>query len=494
MKHGETTAPRAALGNATILTIGAAAETVLQFLFLVIAGRQLGPAEFGFYGYLLSIVTFAIAVAQFGLTVVGVRELAQRPQEENAILAGIFRIRAALSMVMFAGAVAAAVLTPDSPAHRAAVWLTFAYLVAVPFDLSLLFDAKKLSRWDVPGRLAGRFVSLGLLALLWRIRGAVTVADVALCSSLLMMVNVAVGWQIGRRQSLPLHWLKKTTETWRLVRASAPVLWSNVMTIAYMQSPVILLKWFSTADETGYFTLANRLMMPILVFRGVLYRVMLPLVSEAALDREKFTNRLEKLFPALALVFMPSVAFAIPAAEVLVVPLFGPEYAGAVLPFQITVSVLFLTGMGALFGTSVLATGDARTPTIGLTWGCIVGLGFAAVTVRHYGATGAAWATFVGELVSNAYVIPRFLKLSHPKILGRLLRIAASSVSGTAGYYVLKYAPPVPAAISLALELVIIAAGLWIAGEITPSRLRAMRSLLQKPAEPASPVEETASL
>jgi O-antigen/teichoic acid export membrane protein len=493
VKHDATTAPRTALSNATILTLGAAAETVLQFLFLIIAGRQLGPAEFGFYGYLLSIVTFAVAAAQFGLTVIGVRELAQRPQEETSILAGIFRIRATISAAMFVAAVIAAMMTPDSATHSAAVWLMFAYMLAIPFDPSLLFDARKLSRWDVPGRLAGRFVSLGLLAVLWRVRGTVTVADVALCSSVLMIVNVAVGWRIGRKLRLPLHWLVKTTETWKLVRASAPVLWSNIMTIAYMQSPVILLKWFSTADETGFFTLANRLMMPILVFRGVLYRVMLPLVSEAALDKEKLTNRLERLFPALALVFMPSVAFAIPAAEVLLVPLFGAEYSGAVVPFQITVSVLMLTGMGALFGTSVLAAGDARTPTIGLTWGCLAGLGFAALTVSSLGATGAAWATFVGEIVSSSYVIPRFLRLSRPKILGRLVRIAAASLMGTAIYYVLRDLFSVTGVIALMGALIVMLAGLWLAGEITPSRLQALRSLLQKPTV-AAPVEETANL
>lgn len=488
-----STLSRKTVGNATVLTLGAAAETMLQFLFLIIAGRQLGPAEFGFYGYLLSIVTFAVTAAHFGLQVVGVRELAQRPADETHTLSAMFRIRGTISLVIFAGAFITAIITPLSDSHRAAVWLVFAYLLFLPFDLSPLFDARKLSRWDVPGKLSGRLVSVSLLACLWYIKGSVSIVDVALCSSVLMLVSVSVGWQVGRRLALPLKWLGPTAETWKLVRASAPVLWASVMTIAYMQSPVILLKWFSTAAETGYFALVTRLMMPVLVFRGVLYRVMLPLVSEAALDRAQLTNRLERLFPTLALVFMPVVALAIPMAEVLLVPLFGPDYAGAVLPFQVSVSVLLLTGMGALVGTSVLATGDARTPTIGLTWGCVIGLTLAALTVSRYGAIAAAWSAFLGELVSTAYPIPKLMKLARPRIMGRLAGIAAASVSGTVAYYVLHYAFSVSGVFSLIAAFVVMIAELRISGEISPSRLQALRLLLQKPASPAAPIEEVAN-
>jgi len=466
------------LGNATALAIGAAAETVLQLAFLILAGRQLGPEEFGFYGYVLAILTFVSTAAHYGLTVISVRELSQRPADEVSIFAATFRIRAGLSLAFFIAAIIVAAFTPLTDVHRSAVWIMFAYLLFQPFDLSLLFDAHKLSRWDVPGKIAGRLVSVGLLFTLWQIKGGITVADVAICSSLLMLVNVLIGWIAARGQGLSLKLFAPTRDTRRLLRESAPVVWSNLLVLAYSQIQTVFVKWFSTDLETGFSALASRLIMPILIFKGILYRVFLPLISESAADREVFTERLEKIFPALSLIFMPMAALGIPAVQVLLVPLFGAEYAGAVLPLQIILSHLIFTGMGSLFGTALLAAGDTRTPMIGLTVGCVISLGCSILLIPHYGAVGAAWGTWLGEVISCGYALVKFVTVFRPRIYGRMLRIAAASLASTAAFYMLNIFFSLPGGYGLIISAVVLIAALRVIGEISPDRLRAWRSLI----------------
>ena len=468
------------IGNAGVLLAGAAAETVLQIAFLVLAGRQLGPSEFGFYGYLLAWVTFAAAVAQWGLPVIAVREIAQRPADESALFAAVFRIRAAWAVLLFLLAAVVASAVPLSADHRAAVWLTFAYLLGVPFDLSLLFDAHQRSRWDVPGRMAGRIVSVGLLALLWRSRGTLTVADVALCSTLFLLVNGAVGWIVAQRLGHRLPPFARTHDTSRLLRVSLPVVWSNVMTLAFTQSQTILVKWLSTAVETGYNALACRLLMPVLIFRGIVHRVLLPLVSEVGNDRAALTARLERIFPALALLFMPLIALAIGVVQVLLVPLFGADYAGAVLPLQITVAHLFFSATGGLIGTSLLVSGDARTPAIGLTAGCVFSLLLSVLLIPAWGAVGAACSTLLGELVAVFYPLPRFLKILRPAVLPRVLRIAAVSLTGLALFCLLLRVPSFSGIAALFIELVVILIGLRLVGEFSPERLQTALALFRR--------------
>ena len=468
------------IGNAGVLLAGAAVETVLQVAFLVLAGRQLGPSEFGFYGYLLAWVTFAAAVAQWGLPVIAVREIAQRPADETSIFAAVFRIRVLWSVLLFLVAAAIASTVPLSAAHRAAVWLTFAYLLGVPFDLSLLFDAHQRSRWDVPGRLAGRFVSVGLLVLLWRSRGALGVADVALCSTLFLLVNGAVGWIVAHRLGHRLRPFAPTQGTRRLLRLSLPVVWSSLMTLAYTQSQTIFVKWLSTALETGFNALACRLLMPVLIFRGIVHRVLLPLVSEVGKSPAELTIRLEHIFPALALIFMPVTALAIPVVQVMLVPLFGADYAGAVLPLQITVAHFFFSGTGALIGTSLLVNGDARTPAVGLTVGCACSLLLSVLLIPSWGAVGAACATLFGELVAVFYPLPRFLKILRPAVLPRVFRIAAVSLLGLALFYLSLRTLAMPELAALTVELTVILIGLRLTGEISPERLQTVRALFRR--------------
>lgn len=469
-----------AVGNAAILTVGAAVETVLQFFFLLLAGRELGPEEFGFYGYLLALVTIASSVVHYGLPLISVREIAQRPADQPAIFSATFRIRSALAAAFFILAVVMAWLLPQSADHRWAAWLIFAYLLLLPFDLSFLFDAYQMSRWDVPGRVGGRIVSVGLLLLFWKIRGTLTVTDVAICASLLMLVNVAAAWMIARALRLRLALTAPTREIPGLMRSGTPIMLSNVLTFGFSQMQTILVKWFSTALETGFYALASRLLLPILIFKGVLFRVFFPLLSETAHDRAALTTRLEKLFPALALIFMPAVGLGIPAAQVMIVPLFGAEYAGAVLPFQITISHMLLTGMGSLFGNTLVATGDERTPTVGLAIGCAVSLGTGYALIMPLGAVGAAVAACVGEIVSMMYAIPKFLRVARPRVTARLIRIGAVSTLGCAAFYALIGWTSLSSGAALLASALVIALGLWMAGEISRERLQVLTGFFRR--------------
>jgi O-antigen/teichoic acid export membrane protein len=465
------------LGNAAALTLGAAIETVLQVTFLVIAGRELGPTEFGFYGYLISILTVVAVVAHFGLPVVAVRELAQRPEQHDSIFAATFRIRASLSGLFFVGAILIATVVPQSEAHRMAAWAIFLYLLFVPFDLSLLFDAHKLSRHDVWGKTAGRAASLLLLVASWKAKGELTVVDAALATSTLLFVNVMVGWWVARRIGFKLHPFAETREVSALARASAPIMWSNVMAVTYAQSQTIFVKWLSTDVQTGFFALGSRLLIPILTFKGILYRLLVPILSDVGRDKEAITASLRKILPALALIFMPIAALGIPAAEVLIVPVFGAEYAGAIRPFQITVSYLLFTGMSSVFGVALLASGDARTPTVGLTIGCTLSVALSFLMIPTYGAVGAAWASWIAEMVANLYTLPKFLRLAKASLTMRLWWIGASSLAGTVVYYA---AVPfgIAPVIALISAVLAVAMGLWMAGEISPEKLRAVIELV----------------
>jgi O-antigen/teichoic acid export membrane protein len=185
----------------------------------------------------------------------------------------------------------------------------------------------------------------------------------------------------------------------------------------------------------------------------------------------------------MALVFMPAVAIGIPATEVLLVPLFGAEYAGAVLPYQITISLLFVSGAGALIGTTVLASGDARTPAWGLTIGSALSVALSFLVIPRYGATGAAWAAWIGEAIAVVYPLPKFVRVCHPHIWGRLLKIGLGSLVGTAGFYGLRIGFAVPGGWALAAAVGLTGIGLAVMGEISKSRWQAMAALFRKPGE-----------
>ena len=74
-------------GSAAILTAGMGIETLLQLIFVLVISRGLGPEVFGYLGYLVALMSIASTIVHFGLPVVIVREIAQRPKDLPSIFA-----------------------------------------------------------------------------------------------------------------------------------------------------------------------------------------------------------------------------------------------------------------------------------------------------------------------------------------------------------------------------------------------------------------------
>lgn len=479
---------RRTLGNAGALMAGSGIEAVLQFAFVLMVSRQLGPEDYGFFEYLVGIITFLIALVQWGLPVVAVRELAQAPERLDTVFGASFRISAALAVVCFAGGIIAAMFSGTTPERSMAIWLLFGYLLFLPFQLAAVFDAHKLSRWDVPGRVIGRTVSVLTLFAIWRVRGQLTVADAALCASLNLAVNVAVAWWIAAR----VHVKPKLsvafdaaaseirTETRRLAKRAAPIMWSNVMTTVYSFSQPVLVKWYSTDLQTGWFGLANRLLFPVLLLRGVLSRLALPILSEAAHDLATFEWRFGRIVSALALFFMPLVALAIPLIELLVVPVFGNAYSGSVLPLQVLFGHLFITGAGSIFGTALFALGYQKPYTWSLTIACALNLIAAYILIPSKGALGASVAVAIAEVTVVAITVPALLKLVSITVWGRVTQIGAISLAGLATYFALTRLLAVNALAALGAEVLLLAILLWVTGEISAERIRGIVDLVRR--------------
>jgi O-antigen/teichoic acid export membrane protein len=408
---------------------------------------------------------------------------------DHVVFKAMFRIRSLFAVLFVGATIALTLLDSASADRRLAVWLMFLMLLSLPFELQALFDSRKLSRWDVPGKLAGRLGALLIILVCWLVDGTLTLTEVALCSSINLLVNSIISWRIAQKIGLirqfsggpaaqhPGFGALVRAETKRLLKLGAPIMWANLMVSVYLFSQTILVKWFSTDLETGFYALASRIILPLALVKGILYRLILPLLSEAGNDPTAFNTRLEKL------IFMPVTALAFIACEVFLIPIFGAEYAHSVLPAQISLSHLFLTGMGSIFGTALFALGYQKTYTWSLTVGCVICLSLGAFLIPRYGANGAAWATVAAECTAVLVTIPPLLKHARPKILQKITRIGLAALTCIPVYYALVRGFDFAPLVGFAAGIIVVAGGLWASGEISPQKLTMVVDMLKKKAD-----------
>src|SRR5690606_34203700 len=67
----------------------------------VVLARYLGPEDFGYLNYALSLVALLTIVCHLGLTGLVVKELRVRPEQEDQILTSVFMTKVAASFIAY---------------------------------------------------------------------------------------------------------------------------------------------------------------------------------------------------------------------------------------------------------------------------------------------------------------------------------------------------------------------------------------------------------
>jgi O-antigen/teichoic acid export membrane protein len=137
---------------------------------------------------------------------------------------------------------------------------------------------------------------------------------------------------------------------WALVREAWPIGIASTFKMVWQQGPILLLGAFSLS-ATGLFNAANRVPQQLMLVPLALNTTMFPLLARSWVsDRLRFARQLDRLVGGSLFIIVPAVIFGIAVADPFVRLLFGPEFAGATVPFA-----MLLAATGLIFPIVFLA-------------------------------------------------------------------------------------------------------------------------------------------
>lgn len=181
---------------------------------------------------------------------------------------------------------------------------------------------------------------------------------------------------------------------------------------------------FMTSDEmVGYYNAAVRIKSILVSIVTSLGAVLLPrasyYVEHGEMDRFRQITR--KAFNFVFLAAVPMMLYFILFARPGIFLLSGENYAGSVVPMQWIMPTLLFIGLSNVLGIQILVPlGRERVVLWSIVAGAAVDVVLNVVLIPQYGASGAAAATSVAELVVLAV---QFI------VLGKEARMAFSAVS-----------------------------------------------------------------
>ncbi len=426
----------------TGLRSGFVALTLAQALFIVtgyvthlVLARVLGPAGYGTYGVVLSVLSTVALVLNGGLPEAIAKFAAERPADAQAIFARGSAIQLRLSLLLALAYAALSpligfvlkdrTLTPALAASALAVPPIALYSVVVgAFNGQRRFVAQALTVSAL-----GVLRALILIGLTWKFQ--IVGAVVGLIAAPLLVVAATLPGILRAKATTVLG----ARELWVFAR---PVIAFTIAHALLMGLDLFFVKAVvGNPDEVGYYAAAATIAKVPYFFFSTLGVVLLPIVSAAGSDETgqvmPTVRRAIRLISALALGVCAVVA---PLSRAVMAVLYGAAYAGAALPLALLVCAGTLFTLTFIVSHTLSGLGHPSIAMRLTVAGLVLELVLAGVLTPLFGTVGAAGASCAVSLALFVAVV----HFARP-LLGTLfpfksqLRIALSLLVVTlAGY------------------------------------------------------------
>ena len=373
--------------------------------------HQLGPAQFGLLNYASALVAVFWSAATLGLDTPLTARLALSRQPGVALGSAVI-LRVVTGVIGAVVALVAALLLRGD--EREAVLLVAIVALAVPLSAPVVVDAWfKAHNEALPpalARLAATLLScVAKVACLLLGGGLVELAWTVAVESLFVATSLLVAYWVRTPRDVATRLVVRRAEMAALLRESWPFLFSALAVAAYMKLDVVMLGVLTTNEQTGLYSLSQKLAEVLYMVPVVVVDVLFPQLvrnqvqhGDAATAPQAFFDLAFGAALVATLLAIGSVAIALPV-------LFGEPYRPTVDIFLVHAWACLGVALGHARFKWMAATGrQALAPWVALL-GLVLALVLHSLLIPAYGATGAATATAVAFLASGwltSYLFP----------------------------------------------------------------------------------------
>jgi O-antigen/teichoic acid export membrane protein len=466
---------RRVLRGFALLSSATVVGQLIGFVALAIASRRLGPDNLGAYNFAYSITLYFGLLANFGFTMMGIRDVARHPERAREVAAEVVALRSVFALLGFGAMVALAPVLAADETSRRILPITAAMLLTGTMTFDWVFQGLQRMRVVAVARVSGQVV-YGALVPVVLVGGATGAIRFAWLNVAGLAVTAAITLGATWRRSGPPF----ARVDWRRVRRrlvlSLPIGISFAIIQIYYSIDSVMLGYMRGTDEVGQYAVAYKAPLALIGIGTTYVAALYP--HAAALfveDRERLRRQVMRLSSLCVTIALPLGIGATVAGSGLMPVLFGSKYGPAGTPFVLLVWAVAVILVSMNFGNVLLASGDERRYALGVTCGAVANLGLNFILIPAYGTTGAAIDTIAAEVIVLAYMVVRFRRVLGPVEL-EWARIGRSALaSGLMAGCLLAIPDSVGAVARCAIGVALFVALALALRVVTPQELRELR-------------------
>lgn len=383
--------------NTFAQVVGKMGTTTLGVIITILLTRYLGPAGFGTFTFILVFVAMFGTVADWGLTLITVREASKNSNEAHEIIGNVLIIRLFLSTVAAIFAAITINLLPYDPQIKMLVMVSTLTLIAMSVKTSfqIIFNVKlQMANTAIADFGANVTILLGVLAVIYFNLGLMGVVWAGIIGDVFAAALAAfLGWRL---LPLKLSLLNKTTKF--LLLESLPMGAILVVFTIYNRIDTVILSYFKGQEAVGLYGAAYRIFEVLTLGAAYFANAVLPLISNLAHhDKNKLAEVYRKCFVILLTLGICVAIVNYWLAPLGIAVIAGPKFAGSVDALRILSLAVVVAYFNHLNGFTLIALGK-QWYSFGIAIGALaINVTLNWIFIPIYSFKAAAFITFITE-------------------------------------------------------------------------------------------------
>lgn len=459
-----------------ILSVGELASKIAGFVGFAYLARTLAPADYGVVELAATLVLFFSIALDFGVGSICARDVARDPSRAGELAGLVPAARHVVLLAILPTMWLAVVLLRQPPAATRLLMVFSLALIAFPWMQRGLLQGLDLMSWVAVGQLVRMAVFAG--GVLCLVRSSDDLLAVAVVDVVGVFLMAAYFTAAVRRFVGPIRVRARRAAVGSLLRDSAPVGFSHIVSAANQFLPMVLVAVLVGGEQLAWFGATSRIVVSLITFVALYHFNLFPTVARTVDAPPDSYRRLSEhsfrvaawsgVFGAL-LVSMLSMSVCTMA--------FGPTFRAAAVPLAVAIWVIPLALLSGHARYALVAYGHQRDELVAQLGGVVLMLVGGPALTLWQGAVGAAFAMLLSACatwaVAHAFARARIgaLPALQPLVKPALAAIVACTAASLL--------PPAYSTWSKAA----LAAGVMLCGALLsePRLLRDFRSLLRAP-------------
>lgn len=386
--------------NTLYIFAGRFFNAVFVFLLILVVSRQLGPALFGVYSFLTTVVIAANCFSNLGFDTWMVREVTKNPSQGKGYISNILGLKIATSLFTIFCVFFIFQATDLPSTTLRLLWI---------LSISLLFNTLSQTFWHY----GNCFKQFAFHSALWASSNLIkSVLGISLVLVYGELEPLIWGLVIAEALTLILSFYVIRSRfgaffpgfrlsIWKdYLARSAPIALGMIFSVLYFRLDIVMLQLMTDEKVVGFYSAAYKLFEMSIILPHSIMLVLFPtLVAEYHTDHSQFKKSSKK---ALGVFGMIGGSFALILwvfSHEIIAIIFGDDFSPSIAILDILSGAIFLFFLNFLLANILITSGRETINTWNLAGATALNIALNLVFIPRYGAIGAAWSTLFCEAV-----------------------------------------------------------------------------------------------